>query len=128
VGFTEYTDNLLNTNGFQGNDNIYPLTGLGFAYEEDNDSINFRIYKGGNNVPAIGYDVGQSITSASVTSGELISNPSAAPTAAPSSAPVCFSGSSYVQVEDEEDKKGISSIKVGDNVLSFNRNSKVSMT
>jgi hypothetical protein len=44
------------------------------------------------------------------------------------SAPVCFSGSSYVELEDNNDNKLMSSIKLGEKVLSYTRNSNMSMT
>ena len=116
---TSYSPNLLITQtedaGYKGNDNVHPLTSGGFSYQLI-DSKKFNIFKSGNDLILASDDVPD----------RTVSSLSDLPTTAPTSAPLCFSGSSNVQVD--QDNKVISSIKIGEEVLAYSREKKVSKT
>jgi hypothetical protein len=113
---TDYGTNLLITqtgsDGYFDNNNVHPVNNGGFSYEIN--SKKFNIYK-----------ISFIRIVSDFVDGETVSLLSS-PTAAPSSAPLCFSGSSKVEVD--QDKKVISSIKTGEEVLSYSRKTKVSKT
>ena len=119
VADTSFSTNLIKDPQtlYGGNTNVNPLTMDGFGYSSQ---FNFIIYKSGDTPSIYTSEPG------AWTVSLIADPPTEAPTVAPSSAPVCFSGSSRVQIDDNNnDSKLMSEVSVGDKVLSYRRNSKV---